>query len=283
MSAEDTGTASPEVEVEARAMGWRPQEEFRGKAENWVDADTYVKRGHEVLPLVKADNARLVSELGSVKSQNAALSAALKEQGTQIEALTTFQAEMLADKLKAQRNDILARIRDARERDDSGALATLEEELEEVKDAQKEVKEKAATKPTPAERTAEPTIDPAVAALTEAWKADNVWFGVDRRKTSIAMALGNEAGQDGLKGKAFFDYIDKGMKEVLGTRPPPGKTEEGGRPSGGASGDASGYKSLPADAKAKCDEEAKRFVGEKKAFKTPEAWRAHYAKLYFAQ
>jgi hypothetical protein len=33
------------VEEKARAQGWRPQEEYRGNKEEWVDADEFVKRG----------------------------------------------------------------------------------------------------------------------------------------------------------------------------------------------------------------------------------------------
>lgn len=60
--------SSPEVVAEARQLGWVPQEEFRGDQSRWVDADSFVKRGHEVMPILKANNARLMGEVTSLKA-----------------------------------------------------------------------------------------------------------------------------------------------------------------------------------------------------------------------
>ena len=52
-----------ETEISARAMGWRPQDEFGGDPERWVDADTFVARGEQVMPLLKAQNKKLRQEM----------------------------------------------------------------------------------------------------------------------------------------------------------------------------------------------------------------------------
>src|SRR3990167_11082395 len=42
------------VETEARSMGWVPKEEFRGPESQWRDAEEFVERGHNVLPIVNS-------------------------------------------------------------------------------------------------------------------------------------------------------------------------------------------------------------------------------------
>jgi len=47
-------SVSPEVEARAREMGWRPKDEYHGPADRWRPADEFVRRGEEVLPIVKS-------------------------------------------------------------------------------------------------------------------------------------------------------------------------------------------------------------------------------------
>lgn len=49
---------SPEIERKARDMGWVPQAEWRGSPDAWRPADQFVKRGEEVLPIVRSNLER---------------------------------------------------------------------------------------------------------------------------------------------------------------------------------------------------------------------------------
>ena len=51
-------TVAP-VEQEARTLGWVPAEEFKGDPNRWVDAETFVERGHTVMPILRKNNERL--------------------------------------------------------------------------------------------------------------------------------------------------------------------------------------------------------------------------------
>lgn len=65
-SVESSETQSDDRESRARAMGWVPREEFRGPPENWRDADEFIRRGEEEMPILRERNrdlARKVSEL----------------------------------------------------------------------------------------------------------------------------------------------------------------------------------------------------------------------------
>lgn len=63
----EPGTVERDYEAEARAHGWSPKEEFRGDPSRWVDAEVFVKRAEEVLPLVKAANKHLKREVDELK------------------------------------------------------------------------------------------------------------------------------------------------------------------------------------------------------------------------
>jgi len=53
------------AETKAKAMGWSPKDEFRGDPDRWVDAETYVRRGEEFIPFLRANNKKLEEELGA--------------------------------------------------------------------------------------------------------------------------------------------------------------------------------------------------------------------------
>lgn len=58
-----------DFEAEARELGWRPQEEFAGDAKHFVDAKTFVERGEQMMPFLKAQNAKLKKDISLLQSQ----------------------------------------------------------------------------------------------------------------------------------------------------------------------------------------------------------------------
>lgn len=69
LDADADAPQTPELDAEDRAlaMGWTPKAQFKGDPEKWVDAETFVKRGEEFLPFLKANNKRLEKELENVR------------------------------------------------------------------------------------------------------------------------------------------------------------------------------------------------------------------------
>jgi hypothetical protein len=62
------------TEERARAQGWRPKEEYNGDPDRWVDAEAFVKRGEQELPVVRERNRHLesrVTELNQKLEQTA--------------------------------------------------------------------------------------------------------------------------------------------------------------------------------------------------------------------
>lgn len=267
----NSAEVTPALLQEARQLGWVPQEEFRGDKARWVDAETFVQRGHEIMPLLKANNSRLLEELNSTREQ-------LRQASDAIAQLQTASAEITKERVTAVRKELMAGIRTAREEGDVEKEDQLTDKLAELRAAEKAP----VVKPVPAPEA--PLIDPAF--TTWAASPENSWFGRDKRKTALAMAVAEELRSDPsnkmLVGLPFYDRVAREVEIVLNPPPPPRSDRvEGSRGgAGGSGGSKSGYNALPADAKLICDRQASQFVG-KPGFKDEAAWRSYYAKVYF--
>jgi hypothetical protein len=56
-----------DFEAEAKEHGWSPKDDFKGDESRWVDAETFMKRADEMMPLLKAQNARLKRDFDALK------------------------------------------------------------------------------------------------------------------------------------------------------------------------------------------------------------------------
>jgi len=241
------------VEKEARLFGWVPKEEFRGSEDDWVDADTFVKRGKEINPILRKNNELLmkkfedkVKELDSVKKD--------------VEEFKRFQKESFEKKkveLEAEIRELKAQKRVAIKEGNGDLAVDLDDRIDELKEAQREAKEE--SKAPPPEATTTPVqTDPEIAA----WLERNTWFGQDQELTEMSNALGATVRRQfpHLSGRAFLDKIDEKLAEhfperFMGKKPKINPVDSSGSTRSSGSVKKS-YDNLPADAKAACD----RFV-----------------------
>jgi len=176
--------SAPEVVKEAESQGWVPKERFRGNESDWVDADTFVKRGREILPILRKNNENLVKDLQATKEQ-------LKEFREAAEEFKRFQKEAYERKAN-EYEDRIREIRESRAQaisDGDGqkvnalddALDQAKEDLKEAKQAVKEADTVKIPLPTPQ------AMDPEL----QSWLDGNTWFGQDKRMTSIANGIGD--------------------------------------------------------------------------------------------
>lgn len=242
-----------EVQKDAERLGWIPPSRFKGDPTRFVDADIYIKRGEEVLPIVKEQNKRLHTELDSLKRESQATAHALKaaqDAIAQMEERHTVATQKAVDDARRQ---VKAQLAAASEAGDHEGVAELTEQLTKMA-----VTEPAAAKaPAP---TPEPQFTPP-ADLVE-WNAENPWFGINKRKTALALAVAQELREQGetSSGRTFYDKVLAEVDKELGVQQPRGDKVEGARGSDG--GNASGgrgksYAALPSDARAACDADAK--------------------------
>lgn len=264
------------VEERARAIGWVPPEEHRGHLEHPLTAEEFLERGETLMPILRANNRKLEEQQAKLLEDNkrlAELFAASQESITALQGLHEDSVRAAVDKAK---KDLRRELIEARQEGDVEAELEIQERLDELKAPPP------AAKPAPAAAPAQPQIDPELAA----WQKENQWFGTDARKTNLAVGIAQQLRADPeydhLKGRDFYDKVDEEMARRQGGSPVP--KVSGGRPSGegGGGGTAGrGYASLPADAKAACDAQARKLVGEGRAFKDTATWQAYYAKEYY--
>ena len=264
-------TVDYEVQHEAESQGWVPKERFRGNEADWVDANTFVKRGREILPILRKNNENLVRDLNSTKEQ-------LREFREAAEAFKKFQKDSFERKAADYENRIKD-LKDSRAQaisDGDGQRANLlEDALDEAKSGLADAKQSASEVVM---GTTEPKIDtPSVDPTLQVWLDRNTWFGVDKRQTAIVNGIGESLRVEypSLKGKDFLDKLDEVLAEEFPTRFGSKKrngsaVESGAGRQGRQPTSAKSYDNLPADAKAACD----RFVKQK--LMTREAYVADF-------
>lgn len=273
------------IESEALGMGWIPKEQFKGDPTKWTDAETYVERGKNLLPIVRKHNENLsrtvegqAREIGEMKQSLAAANEAMEafrefHNDVSKREYDRAKAELLGDKKQARTDGDVDR-----EVEIDAELATLNSK------APKELKA-----PEKKEPTRTPEADPTYVA----WQTENSdWLGKDKAKTAFATSAAAyvRAMEPTLQGRAFLDRV---KEEVMAKFPEEGEGGEGEDPppaprakvapagrNGSARSGAHTYANLPPEAKAACDRFAGRLAGEGKAFKDVEAYRKDYVTHY---
>lgn len=160
---EEQAAPARDFETEARAQGWVPEAEFKGdkKPAQFLDAESFVKRGEEIAPFVKKENQRLKDELARKDADYAKRFERLEKTST-----TAFEA------LKRTHESELAKVKS----EQRAAVAAGDDKefdrLEKVRDGL----EKSAPKlEEPAKATPEQTFE----QERDAWVKENDWFTKD--------------------------------------------------------------------------------------------------------
>lgn len=273
-------TAPAEVQARAEKLGWIPPSRFKGDPERFIDAESYIERGETVLPIVKEHNRRLEAELASVREEARANAAALKAAQDAIEQIEERHTVATQKAVEDARRQVKAQLAAASEAGDHEGVAELTDQLTQLNVAEKEA--------GPKEKPAAPAPFVPPKDLAD-WNAENPWFGTDKRRTALALGIAQELREGGEKstGRAFFELVgaemDKTLKGSGEQAPPPSSKVEGARNGSddGAPRGARSFASLPAEAKAACDSDGRRFVGPGKRYKTQAEWRTRYAEIYF--
>lgn len=292
---QDAGADTAAIESEARGMGWSSEAEFvarGGKKENWRDASTFVNRGREMLPILKAREKRQQEQLIQVTTANNALKAEMAELKSTVQALKEWNSAENLDRAKEQKSQIMTSLKQAKKDGDTDLEVELTDQLSQTNNAIKE----AETKPTAKANGAAagndqpvvtaPALDPGVAA----WIGRTEWWGVDHIRTSMMQGVAMKLRAEGNRqaSEAFMDTCAAEVERHLTGGPPVSKTN--GSSSSSASGssttnNAKGktYAQLPAEVKETCNRLGAKMTGKGKAFKDEAEWQAAYAKRYWIQ
>ena len=263
---------SPQFESEARAQGWVAADEFRGSESDWVDAETFVRRGKEIMPILRKNNEKLLKELGEAKKDAAEVREAAKE----FREFQKQQFERKTKELESQLEQLKQAKREAITQGDGDRAIAIDDAMDELKEQRQEAKEDLKAAEEKVKEAPQVTQDP---TLNE-WMDKNDWFGKDTRLTGMANGLGVELRRENpsLQGKAFLDKLDEELAIMLPEKfgkkrvqnPMEGSSNGTARPSVGT-GEKS-YNNLPAEAKAACDKFVKQGLMTKEAYVAEYEW-----------
>jgi hypothetical protein len=277
---QQTTQLAPEIIQEATNLGWVPKEQWRGDPNHWKPANEFLEIGRITVPIMKENNKRLQAELRTAHGKIQELSDSFAQAQDAIQALQEFHAEDVARQVKKAKADLLTEVAAAKRDGDVELEVRLTDQLSELNAAIREA-ERAPVKPTKQEK--KPATEPTpVDADFQEFVTLNPWFGTDLRMTNkamgIAQLLRGDPENDKLTSKEFYNEVLKRMQGDT-THSRVNNPSPTGNTGGGTSGKT--YADLPADAKAACQKQAQRLVGEKRAFKTMDAWQKEYARLFF--
>ncbi len=272
----DEGQADDtQYENDAREMGWVSKDEWEGPEDKWVDARTFVEKGENILPLLRANNKRLKKDLQSRDREIGSLRESVEAANKAIKALQKHHTEATAQAVEKAKTDLKAQLREAREIGDLDAEEQIQDKLHELRNPKTAVVED------------EPPKEPALHPEFIAWRdAHPDLFDEStvsaRRRMRDFQQIGKDLREDGdlTVGKAFMDkclaILEK--REGKAQNKPMSKVEGGS--SGVRSSGSRSFDSLPKEARDACHDDNDSFVGPGKMFKTVKEWEDHFTRLY---
>lgn len=231
-------------EAEAKADGWVAQAEFKGEATKWVDAETFVKRGEEILPIVNAKNRKLTETVEDLRKTVDELKVGNSQ-------FREFHEQSLA-RARQEKDAAIAQLETIRKK------AITDSDGEAFDRADKRIQE----------LRAQPAQRPGLSPAQRAWLEDNPWYSSDKTLKALADGLSDDlaAERPDLVGRReFLDELAKRVKAEM-----PHKFENPNRqrttventpPGGGGNGKQKTYENLPADARSACDRFIKTIPG----------------------
>jgi hypothetical protein len=258
---------APEVENEARALGWKAPDEWKGEVPgSYIDnPERYLERAENFAPFRKVKE-----KLKDVETQ-------AEERLRKIETVLSQTFERKQAELVRQIEQIKAEKVKAVEVGDVESFKALEKREDALR------KDAEAPQEAPQQQ---PQANKDEVNAIEKWRTDKPWFGVQSKEfnsvmTKAAADLYAQATQRGMSIPERLAFVDGQMRDAFphkfGALPVPGGAAvEGGLTFGGGS-TASAYDKLPADAK----KDFLRFVA-KGVFNDTKEDRATYAEDYNA-
>ncbi len=203
-------------EAEATAQGWKPQAEWSGDPEKWVDAKTFVTRAQEwVGPLKKEISALRTTMRQVVETGRRQQQAVLQEARNRESQLQNYIAQ-----LTAQRDAAIAA-------SDASEAVKLERNLASAN------QELAVTKENVKQTSAE-APDPELVQTANDFKARNrMWYGADQMATKDADTIG-QIYSSMYPEKSLSEVLEHVEEQIFSKYPnyAPSKTRTGGPQSG---------------------------------------------------
>lgn len=250
-----TPAPADETESKAKRLGWVPKEEFRGDPDRWRPADEFLKRGEDLMPLLRKDIEKLHDRSARLERDNAELRGVLVE-------MRDFSRTASEREYKRAKAELEAEMREA--------VSTADPVRHERAMAQLNAMEAERPAPKKAEEPASQTqLDPVV----QSWIGENsTWFN-QKNPTLQTFAIETygelERESPGMSRSEMLAETKKRTMDKFPEKFGLNKRRDGAQ-TVATPGSASvaprkstkkGYDDLPAEAKSACDRFVKTIPG----------------------
>lgn len=186
---ENSGVEIPKVnsmEERAKAMGWRPQEEWEGEPEDWIDAKEYVGR------------KPLFDGMASLKRE-------LKENQKALRALAAHHEKVREVEFKRALETLKAEKKAAFEAGDTDKIVEVDDQITDLK-AQLKAEELAAKQPS---NQVHPNFI--------AWVERNSWYAQDPvlRQKADEIGIGHAMSHPEKSADDVLEYVEREIKKTF--------------------------------------------------------------------
>jgi hypothetical protein len=259
----DTQAGERDFTAEATQRGWMPREEFKGDPAKWTDAETFVKREDERMPLLRKKVERQDRELADLKKQ-------IRQASVHFSKAEERAYERARTELEGRLEQAIS----------TGDVEAGKKVLKDIDALKKDVSDAA------------PSAEDAREAFDE-WREGNSWYDKANLASASEIEVSARLYADRMTEKhldktkdmppaEFFAYIGGLVDEKfpqLKTKPARQKpvSDVAGVGARGAGKNGKSFADLPAEAQAKCD---KWFKSGIIPGKTQDEARAYYVKNY---
>lgn len=233
--------SAPSVEEQAKVLGWKPPDEFKGDPEFALSAEDFIEKGQRDGPILR-ENVRK-------------LQATVADQGRIITQMKSDTSSYIDMTVKAQIADYEDDLKKAADEGDSEGVIKAHKAITDIKDSQKPTTEVNGKAPPPE-----------VQAFLDA----NPWYNTDATKTAYADFIDKTEVGD-TPAEHLANIAKKVKEKFMEKKPTPPNVEGGGRKKTASKGSKT-YEGMDDEAKAICD----RMVSNK--YVTKEKFVENYHK-----
>ncbi len=251
-----------EIEERARLMGWVPRDDFKGDPDKWTEAETYVERADNIMPIMKAQMGKYeetIATQGNELKANKKDIAALRETMRKIASVNQKVSETAYNRaletIRAEQTQAIT----AGDGDKWNRLEKDKDKLEKNKPEPIEVQS-----PTPDNTEENPEY--------QEWLSDNPWYEENKKLQEYADSVVYGVSQmTGKKGKALLDEVKAKAEKLFPEEFENPNRKQAGVVSGGTTQGkvktkSDGYNDLPADVKRACDDYVAQKLGTRKDY-----------------
>ena len=273
MALENDSISTEEEKQRAQAQGWADADQWKGNPEGWRTAKEFLKKGDEILPILKERVDTLIGQVSGLQT-------ALSRKDEIIQKMMKFHDEDKQQAIDSAIKQLKAKRREAITEGNAEAVEAIDDELDSHKDAKRELEQRQKD----AEAANTPDTNQTTVAYQE-WIPNNKWYEEDPQMAADADIIAAQYIDTGrFKSElAIMNAVSRRIKtmypeyfkeQTQGKQAPDGDPVEGAQrtTSRRRKGNKFTYEDLPVDAKKKCDEYIQR-----KIFAKPE----DYVAIYF--